>query len=265
MGKLAFQMHSTALSIAGSDPSGGAGIQADLKTFADHKVYGMAVITALTAQNSTGITGIHAVPPEFVAEQIRALLVDMPPDAIKLGMLANAGIISAVAQALQGFEGPIVLDPVMVATSGHALIAPNAVATLVSDLLPLATLVTPNLPEAKLLLQDAEPQDFVDRRAEQGRGVALLLKDGHGHDKMVRDVLYQPGLPQQVFMHARVHTRNTHGTGCTLSSAVAARLAKGQSLSAACEGGIGYIAELIAASAGHSMGAGKNGALLHGL
>ena len=253
-------MPQTALSIAGSDPSGGAGIQADLKTFVDHKVFGMAVITALTAQNSHGITGVHPVPPEFVGLQVQTLLSDMPVNAIKLGMLANAGIISAVAAALKDFEGPIVLDPVMVSTSGHALIAPNAVKTLVSDLLPLATLLTPNLPEAKLLLDGAEPQAFVEQF-----GVALLLKDGHGEDQVVRDVLYQPGLPQEVFMHPRIKTQNTHGTGCTLSSALAARLAKGQSLSAACEGGIAYIAELVATSATHSMGTGKNGALLHGL
>ncbi len=253
-------MPQTALSIAGSDPSGGAGIQADLKTFVDHKVFGMAVITALTAQNSHGITGVHPVPPEFVALQVQTLLSDMPVNAIKLGMLANAGIISAVAVALKEFQGPIVLDPVMVSTSGHALIAPNAVQTLVSDLLPLATLLTPNLPEAKLLLDGAEPQAFVEQF-----GVALLLKDGHGEDQVVRDVLYQPGLPQEVFMHPRIKTQNTHGTGCTLSSALAARLAKGQSLSAACEGGIAYIAELVATSATHSMGTGKNGALLHGL
>jgi hydroxymethylpyrimidine/phosphomethylpyrimidine kinase len=253
-------MPQTALSIAGSDPSGGAGIQADLKTFVDHKVFGMAVITALTAQNSHGITGVHPVPPEFVGLQVQTLLSDMPVNAIKLGMLANAGIISAVAVALKEFQGPIVLDPVMVSTSGHALIAPNAVQTLVSDLLPLATLLTPNLPEAKLLLDGAEPQAFVEQF-----GVALLLKDGHGEDQVVRDVLYQPGLPQEVFMHPRIKTQNTHGTGCTLSSALAARLAKGQSLSAACEGGIAYIAELVATSATHSMGTGKNGALLHGL
>ena len=252
-------MLKTALSIAGSDPAGGAGIQADLKTFAAHKVYGMAVITALTAQNTNGITGVHLVPPEFVAEQIETLLLDMPVDAIKLGMLANAGIISAVAEALQDFGGPIVLDPVMVSTSGHALIDPQAVGTLLSEMLPLATLVTPNLPEAKLLLQGAEPQDFVEKT-----GVALLHKDGHGADKVVRDVLYQPGLPSQVFIHPRIETRNTHGTGCTLSSALAARLAKGQVLPQACEGGIAYIAELIAASAEHSLGTGK-GPLLHGL
>jgi hydroxymethylpyrimidine/phosphomethylpyrimidine kinase len=249
----------TALSIAGSDPAGGAGIQADLKTFAAHKVYGMAVITALTAQNTNGITGVHLVPPEFVVEQIQTLLADMPVDAIKLGMLANAGIISAVADVLKGFDGPIVLDPVMVSTSGHALIDPQAVGTLLSEMLPLATLVTPNLPEAKLLLQGAEPQHFVEKT-----GVALLHKDGHGADKVVRDVLYQPGMPPQVFMHPRVETRNTHGTGCTLSSAVAARLAKGQALPHACEGAIAYIAELISASAGHSLGTGK-GPLLHGL
>ncbi len=252
-------MPKTALSIAGSDPAGGAGIQADLKTFAAHKVYGMAVITALTAQNTNGITGVHLVPPEFVAEQVQTLLADMPVDAIKLGMLANAGIISAVAEALKGFDGPIVLDPVMVSTSGHALIDPEAVGSLLLEMLPLATLVTPNLPEAKLLLQGSEPQDFVEKT-----GVALLLKDGHGADKVVRDVLYQPGLPSQMFIHPRVETRNTHGTGCTLSSALAARLAKGQVLPQACEGGIAYIAELIAASAEHSLGTGK-GPLLHGL
>lgn len=253
-------MHPTALTIAGSDPSGGAGIQADLKTFLAHKVYGMAVLTALTAQNSAGIHGVYLAPADFVGQQIRVLLSDMPVGAIKLGMLANAEIVSAVAQALADFQGPIVLDPVMVSTSGHALIDPQAVATLRSELLPLATVVTPNLPEATLLLDGAEPQDFVEQH-----GVALLLKDGHGAEQMVRDVLYQAGQSPQVFMHPRVQTQNTHGTGCTLSSAVAARLSKGHALPQACEGGIAFIAELIAASASHTMGAGKNGALLHGL
>lgn len=252
-------MPHTALSIAGSDPSGGAGVQADLKTFADHKIYGMAVITALTAQNTQGVSGVHAVPPDFVAAQILTLLADITPGAVKLGMLANAEIIAAVAGALASVTAPIVLDPVMVSTSGHALIDPPAVARLVSELLPLATVVTPNLPEATLLLQGTEPQAFVDRV-----GVAMLLKDGHGNEQVVRDVLYQPNEAPQVFMHPRIQTRNTHGTGCTLSSAVAARLAKGQALGPACEGAIAYVAELIASSATHSLGAGK-GPLLHGL
>ncbi|MFT5679495.1 MAG: hydroxymethylpyrimidine/phosphomethylpyrimidine kinase [Myxococcota bacterium] len=252
-------MTTTVLSIAGSDPSGGAGIQADLKTFLDHHVYGMAVITALTAQSTTGVTGVHPVPPDFVTRQIATLRADLPVDAIKLGMLASADIIAAVAEALSDYDGPVVLDPVMVSTSGHHLITPDAIDTLRDQLLSLATVVTPNLPESAILLLDELPQAFADRT-----GVAVLLKDGHGTDDIVHDALYRPDLPVALFPHPRTPTRNTHGTGCTLSSALAARLARGEELHAAVGDAIAYTADLIRRSADHTLGAGK-GPLLHGL
>ncbi len=245
-------MPTTVLSVAGSDPSGGAGIQADLKTFLDHGTYGMAVVTALTAQSTTGVTGVHAVPPAFVAEQIATLRADMPVDAIKLGMLASAEIIDAVVAALSDYDGPIVLDPVMVSTSGHRLIAPDAIGALRERLLPLAAVVTPNLPESAILLLDEHPQAFVERT-----GSAVLLKDGHGVGELVLDALYRPGMPVARFSHPRLSARNTHGTGCTLSSALAARLAQGADLHTATGDAIAYVADLIARSAGHSLGSGK--------
>ena len=247
-----------ALSIAGSDPSGGAGIQADLKTFLDHEVYGTAVITALTAQSTAGVFGVHTVPADFVRSQIAVLRDDLPIGAVKIGMLAEVGIIEAVADALADCTAPVVLDPVMVSTSGHRLLQPDAVAALRSRLAPRAAVVTPNLPEAAILLADTRPQDFADQT-----GVALLLKDGHGTDAVVRDTLYRPGCAPVEMAHPRIDTRNTHGTGCTLSSALAARLARGEALEDAVTGAVDYIADLIARSASHTLGAGK-GPLLHG-
>lgn len=252
-------MSTTVLSIAGSDPSGGAGIQADLKTFLDHGVYGMAAITALTAQSTTGVTGVHAVPPAFVAEQIATLRADMPVGAVKIGMLASAGIIEAVVGALSDYDGPVVLDPVMVSTSGHRLISPDAIDALRARLLPLAAVVTPNLPESAIMLLDEAPQDFAERT-----GVAVLLKDGHGSGEIVHDALYRPGMPVARFPHPRLPSRNTHGTGCTLSSALASRLARGEDLYEAAGESIAYVADLIARSSGHDLGSGK-GPLLHGL
>ena len=247
------------LSIAGSDPSGGAGIQADLKTFADHGCFGMAVLTALTAQNTTGVSAIHAAPLDFVAEQVRMVRADIPPRAVKIGMLGTVGLVRTVLAALDGFEGPVVLDPVMVATSGARLLQPDAEQALRDELSPRATVLTPNLPEAAVLLGDEAPQAWADRT-----GVALLLKDGHGLDPIVRDRLYLPGAEVVVVDHPRIHSRNTHGTGCTLSSALAARLARGEALPQAARGALLYVAELVAASAGHDLGAGK-GPLLHGV
>lgn len=247
------------LSIAGSDPSGGAGIQADLKTFADHGCFGMAVLTALTAQNTTGVSAIHAAPLDFVAEQVRMVRADIPPRAVKIGMLGTVGLVRTVLAALDGFEGPVVLDPVMVATSGARLLQPDAEQALRDELSPRATVLTPNLPEAAVLLGDEAPQAWADRT-----GVALLLKDGHGLDPIVRDRLYLPGAEVVVVDHPRIHSRNTHGTGCTLSSALAARLARGEALPQAARGALLYVAELVAASAGHGLGAGK-GPLLHGV
>lgn len=247
------------LSIAGSDPSGGAGIQADLKSFADHGTYGMAVITALTAQNTTGVSAIHAAPLPFVAEQIRMVLADIPPLAIKIGMLGTADLVRAVADALADYHGPVVLDPVMIATSGARLLEPEAEEALRSVLAPRASVLTPNLPEADVLFGDTDPAAWATRT-----GVAVLRKDGHGTDAVVRDTLFLPDGQTQIVAHPRVHSRNTHGTGCTLSSALAARLARGDDLVSASRGALTYVADLVAASAGHSLGQGK-GPLLHGV
>ena len=247
----------TVLSIAGSDPSGGAGIQADLKTFAEHGVYGMAAVTALTVQNTVGVTGVHAVPPEFVAAQIRAVCADIPPSAIKIGMVGGAGAIVAVAHALPRGV-PVVLDPVMVATSGDPLLESDAEAALLEWLVPRATIVTPNLPEAARLGAGDDPEGWAKRH-----GVALLVKGGHAHEALVHDVLYGPEGSVHRWEHPRVASRNTHGTGCTLSSAIASRLARGLPLAAAVGGAVDYVAALIAASKGHALGAG-HGPLLHG-
>ncbi len=251
----------TALSIAGSDPSGGAGIQADLKTFQAHQVYGMAVITALTAQNTSSVSAVHTPPPAFVAEQIRMVLEDMPVGAVKIGMLATADIIRAVAGALASYDGPVVLDPVMVSTSGHRLLAPEAEAAMLSELVPRATLLTPNIPEAELLLDGADPGDWA-----RARGIGLLLKDGHNTEDVVRDRLVRSDGSDRVWSHPRVASRNTHGTGCTLSSAIAARLSKGggHTLDDAVGGALAWLSDLIQGSADHALGHG-HGPLLTGL
>lgn len=248
-----------ALSIAGSDPSGGAGVQADLKAFADHAVYGMAALTALTAQNTRGVSGVFAVPADFIRAQIAAVRADLPPDAVKIGMLGTGAIARAVAAALDDYDGPLVLDPVMVATSGDPLLEPAAEEVVVEVLLPRAWVITPNRPEAARLGLAADPGAFAART-----GVAVLLKDGHGDGPLVEDRLFLPGGAVHRFAHPRVATRNTHGTGCTLASAVAARLARGESLEAACAGAVDYLGRLVAGSAGHRLGGG-HGPLLHGI
>lgn len=245
------------LSIAGSDPSGGAGVQADLKTFAAHGAYGMAVITALTAQSTTGVAGVCPVPPAFVRLQLDTLRADIEPAAIKVGMLADAGVAAAVRAAIADFGGPIVLDPVMVSTSGHALLDAAARAEVCGPLARVARLVTPNRPEAVVLLGGLSPQAWAD-----DRGTALLVKGGHDPGAVVVDTLYQPGAAPREWRHARLQTRNTHGTGCTLSSAIAARLALGDGLERAVGGAIDWLAGLIEASAGHTLGGG-HGPLLH--
>ncbi len=222
-----------ALTIAASDPSGGAGIQADLKAFSANGAYGTAVLTALTAQNTQGVTGIHAIPPAFVGEQIDTLFADVPVDAVKIGMLADAAIASAVADALERHRPRfVVLDPVMVSTSGHRLLEADAVGVLRDRLLPLADLITPNLPEAGDLLGVAAAQDRAEA-VEQARALLesgarrVLLKGGH-HTQDAESVDILVEATQDAGAHVtelsapRVHTRNTHGTGCTLSAAIAA-------------------------------------------
>lgn len=249
------------LSIAGSDPSGGAGIQADLKTFSARGVYGMAALTALTAQNTQGVTGVHAVPPAFVAAQIEAVFADVRVDAVKIGMIASAEIARAVAETLARYRGmPIVLDPVMIAKGGAPLLAKEAVAALTQYLLPLATLLTPNLPEAAALLGEAEATDRATMQQQAQRLCALgaeavLVKGGHLGTDESPDVL---AIGQEIhwFEGKRTATKNTHGTGCTLSSAIAAELAKEHSPQQAIATAKHYLAGAVAAAGDLTVGTG---------
>ncbi|WP_105386422.1 bifunctional hydroxymethylpyrimidine kinase/phosphomethylpyrimidine kinase [Neorhizobium alkalisoli] len=250
------------LSIAGSDPSGGAGIQADLKTFSARGTFGMAVLTALTAQNTTGVTGIHLVPPTFVAEQIQAIFADIRVDAVKIGMIANAQIAEAVADALRPYHDnlPIVLDPVMVAKGGASLLAPDAVEVLVHRLVPISTLVTPNLPEAAALLREPIAVNRADMVEQAERLLrlgpkAVLVKGGHLEAAESPDILADMN-GRHWFDGVRVPTQNTHGTGCTLSSAIAAELAKGAPLAEAVSTAKVYLASAIAAAGRLSVGNG---------
>jgi hydroxymethylpyrimidine/phosphomethylpyrimidine kinase len=228
------------LSIAGSDSSGGAGIQADLKTMCALGCYGMTAITSVTCQDTRGVHGAHDLPPEFVANQITHVLDDIGADAIKIGMLSNAGIIEAVAFALEARPGiPVVLDPVMVAKSGDALFRDDAREALISLLLPLATLVTPNAPEATALsgvdiLDDETAHDAARQIFAQG-AKAVLIKGGHRPGIEVRDLLLTADGFERVYAHERILTNNTHGTGCTLSAAIACYLALGHGLPEAIE------------------------------
>lgn len=242
-----------ALTIAGSDSSGGAGIQADLKTFAASGVYGASVITALTAQNTKGVTAIHPVPAAFVTAQIDAVFDDLDVRAVKIGMVAQRDVIEAIAAGLARWSpAHVVLDPVMVATSGDRLLVADAIAALRTDLIPRASIITPNLPEAAALLDEpiAEDESAI---ADQGRrllalGCAhVLIKGGHGHGAESTDYLISAD--QVVALPApRVATTNTHGTGCTLSSAIAAALAKGDDLETAVRSAKSYISAAIAAA-----------------
>lgn len=224
-----------ALTIAGSDSGGGAGIQADLKTFFAHGVYGSSVLTALTAQNSLSVTGVHAVPPDFVAAQFRAVMSDIGPTAAKTGMLANKSIIQGVVESLQEFPIPsLVVDPVMVATSGDLLLEPLAVETYRTELIPLARIVTPNLPEAEALSGmkihgEAEMREAAKRILAMGAR-AVLVKGGHFTNSSQSDDLLLDEAGYKVFSAPRIASPNTHGSGCTLSAAIAAQLALGSGL-----------------------------------
>ena len=228
-------MTAIALTIAGSDSGGGAGIQADIKTFSALGVYGASVITALTAQNTMRVEAVHVVPPDFVLAQMRAVAADLRVDAIKIGMLATAPVIEAVAEGLKDYQGvPVVLDPVMIAASGDPLLDPEAVDALRTVLIPLATLITPNLAEAAALLASSPARNEYEMamQAWQLRDAgakAVLVKGGHGEGATSIDILFA-GVEPERLEAPRCDTRNTHGTGCTLSSAVAAELAKGASL-----------------------------------
>lgn len=224
------------LSIAGSDPSGGAGIQADLKTFTALGCYGMAALTALTAQNTQGVRSSVNVPERFMRDQLDAIFEDIRVDAVKIGMLGGVEIMEAVADSLEKYEPKhIVLDPVMVASSGDILMDPDALGVLKNRLIPLATLMTPNIPEAEKLRRVAvlDMEIAAEKLLELGAR-AVLLKGGHLKGDVMRDVLAD-STGVQVFEAPRVDTENTHGTGCTLSSAIAAYLGMGHDLADACE------------------------------
>ena len=223
----------TALSIAGSDCSAGAGIQADLKTMTMNGVYAMSVITALTAQNTTGVTGILEVSPEFLDQQLEAVFSDIPPDAVKIGMIPSPALMETAAACLRRYGARrIVVDPVMVATSGSSLMDTGAVDTLRRALLPLADLATPNIPEAEVLagmaIRSRQEMEQAAARISEACGCAVLLKGGHGVHA-ADDLLVADGTATW-FPGRRIDNPNTHGTGCTLSSAIAANLAKGFSL-----------------------------------
>ncbi|HEY8383183.1 MAG TPA: bifunctional hydroxymethylpyrimidine kinase/phosphomethylpyrimidine kinase [Microvirga sp.] len=246
-------MTSIAVTIAGSDSGGGAGIQADLKTFSALGVYGASVITALTAQNTRGVQGIHDVPPAFIAQQIDSVFSDLAVNAVKIGMLSQPAVIEAVAAGLKRHGATkVVLDPVMVAASGDPLLAPEAVETLRRVLIPGALLVTPNLPEAAAILGEPIAEGEAAMRAQGERILALgpqavLIKGGHAEGEDSTDVLVDASGIRR-FTSRRVSTRNTHGTGCTLSSAIAAGLAKGLALPEAVEAGKAFISAAIGAS-----------------
>jgi hydroxymethylpyrimidine/phosphomethylpyrimidine kinase len=256
------------LTIAGSDSGGGAGIQADLKTFAALGCYGMSAITALTAQNTIGVQGIHAVPPEFLKAQLQSVIEDIGVDAVKIGMLHDPAVVEVVAWAIQHYRlGNVVLDPVMVATSGDRLIAEHTIQVLVEVLFPLATVITPNLDEASLLLH--HPIGSVDDLPSAAQALlaqgahAVLLKGGHLPGEQVVDLLARPGQPDIELASPRIPSRNTHGTGCTLSSAIAAHLALGATLEQAVRLARAYILEAIRQGARVVVGHG-HGPLNHG-
>jgi hydroxymethylpyrimidine/phosphomethylpyrimidine kinase len=252
----------TVLSIAGSDSGGGAGIQADLKTISAIGCYAMSVITALTAQNTKGVSGIHAVPPAFAVQQIDAVLGDIGADAVKIGMLYSAELIKAVAATLTKHNAQkIVLDPVMVAQSGDKLLQDDAVEAIKEYLMPLAAVVTPNLPEAEVLtgqavknLQDCKSAT----RALAAHGSrSVLIKGGHGEDNQSMDLLYLVRENRWEQLTAeRIQTANNHGTGCTLSSAIAAYLARGHDIENAVQKAKAYINGAIAAGAAYKIGQG---------
>ena len=246
-------MTAIALTIAGSDSGGGAGIQADLKTFSALQVYGASVITALTAQNTVRVEAVHVVPPDFVLAQMRAVASDLEVDAIKIGMLATGPVIEAVAEGLKDYPGvPVVLDPVMIAASGDPLLDPDAVDALRSVLIPLATLITPNLAEAAALLACSPARNEYEMamqawQLKDAGAKAVLVKGGHGEGPSSIDILFA-GVEPARLEAPRVATRNTHGTGCTLSAAIAAELAKGAPLPDAVSAAKDYLTAAIFAA-----------------
>lgn len=240
----------TALTIAGSDCSGGAGIQADLKTMTMHGVYAMSAITALTAQNTTGVSGIMEVTPEFLEKQLDAIFEDIPPHAVKIGMVSSSSLIEVIARKLTEYQATnIVVDPVMVSTSGARLISEEAIEVLKDRLLPIASVITPNIPEAEVLTgmtikSEADMQQAA-KYIQERYGCAVLCKGGHAVND-ANDFLYAEGVCKW-FHGKRIDNPNTHGTGCTLSSAIAANLAKGHDLEVSVEKAKGYVSGALSA------------------
>lgn len=255
------------LTIAGSDSGGGAGIQADLKTFSALGAFGTSVITALTAQNTRGVSGVQGVPSSFVLAQIEAVVTDLPPAATKIGMLFSTEMVRAVAEAVRYYAlKPTVLDPVMVAKSGDPLLEPDAIAVLREKLLPLCSVVTPNVPEAELLVGfPIRERHDMERAAEQlsQSGTAVFLKGGHLAGSSVWDLLWRRGHTPLWFSGPRIDSSNTHGTGCTLSSALAAELAWGQDLPRAASAARAFVQGAMRGSQGWRIGNG-HGPLDHG-
>jgi hydroxymethylpyrimidine/phosphomethylpyrimidine kinase len=247
-----------ALTIAGSDCSGGAGIQADLKTMTAHRIYGMSVVTALTAQNTTGVFGVLETSPEFVAQQMDAVFTDIFPDAVKIGMVSNSEIISVIAERLRFYNAKnIVVDPVMVSTSGSRLMADDAISTLKTELLTLADVITPNIPEAECLcgfpIRDARDMERAAR--EIGKMTrSVLIKGGHMEGN-ADDLLFHEGR-MHWFPGHKIENPNTHGTGCTLSSAIACRLAEGMDLASSIECAKAYVTGALASGLDLGQGSG---------
>lgn len=249
----------TALSIAGSDSSGGAGIQADIKTMTMNGVFAMSAVTALTAQNTTGVRAIMESTPEFLKQQIDAVFEDIYPDAVKIGMVSSTELITVIAERLRFYEAKnIVVDPVMVATSGSSLMKTDAVDTLIRELLPLASLVTPNIPEAEVLsgmsIHNTEDMIAVAEKISNTYGCAVLLKGGHSIND-ANDLLFAKG-EYSWFEGKRIDNPNTHGTGCTLSSAIAANLAKGCDLAESVKKAKEYISGALSAMLDLGQGSG---------
>ena len=248
-----------ALTIAGSDSGGGAGIQADLKTFAAHGVFGMSVITAITAQNSLGVLAVQDIRPDIIAKQIEAIFADMGTDAVKVGMVSQPETIRTIADGLRKYAAPlVVIDPVMVSKSGYHLLQPEAEAVLIQELLPLADVVTPNIPEAEILsgmtIQNAADMERAAQTISEKYGCAVLCKGGHQIND-ADDLLWLDGAGKW-FKGRRIDNPNTHGTGCTLSSAIASNLAKGYDLDTSVERAKAYISGALAAmlDLGHGSG-----------
>lgn len=256
------KQYKRALTIAGSDPSGGAGIQADLKTFSACGCFGTSAIVAVVDENTVGVTGVHPVPVDFVSGQIRSVLDDIGTDSVKIGMLHSSELIRAVKSTLSDFKiTNIVLDPVMVATSGDKLLQDEAIETLKNELIPFVRIITPNIPEAEILLdKKINSQDDLAKVIKDlsvNRSVSVLLKAGHLTEDVLTDVFYNAETDEIIELTSkRIYTKNTHGTGCTFSSAIAAFLAHGQSLNQAVTNAKDYMVNVIKAGSEYNIGKG---------